>query len=68
MAAAGFKRRRQVALASLGLIVLGGTLEIIQGFIGRDMSLLDEAANTIGVAVGGLTARVVVEALRRWLT
>jgi VanZ family protein len=44
--------RRRVLWAALGLIVLGGALEIIQGMVGRDMSLYDEFANTLGVLAG----------------
>ncbi len=44
--------RRRVLWAALGLIVLGGALEIIQGMVGRDMSLYDEFANTLGVLTG----------------
>lgn len=51
--------------AGLGLIVLGGVLEIIQGFIGRDMSIYDEFANTAGVLVGVFVARAIVETLHR---
>jgi VanZ family protein len=51
--------------AFLALVLLGGLLEIAQGFTGRDMSVYDELANTIGVLVGGFAARVMVEPLRR---
>jgi VanZ family protein len=64
MAAVGFKNRRPVLLASLGLIVLGGVLEVVQGFTGRDMSFYDELANTAGVIVGAISARAVIELLR----
>ncbi len=43
---------RRALVAALGLIVLGGVLEILQGMIGRDMSFYDEVANTLGVAAG----------------
>ena len=39
---------------ALGLVLLGGVLEIIQGYVGRDMSIWDEAANTLGVGAGSL--------------
>ena len=64
MAAAALKRRRAVLLASLGLIVLGGVLEIVQGFVGRDMSFYDELANIAGVIAGAVTARAIIERLR----
>ena len=40
---------------SFGLLVLGGTIELLQGspFIGRDMSLSDWFADAIGI-VGGV--------------
>lgn len=67
MAAAGFKTRKTVLLASLGLIVLGGVLEIVQGFTGRDMSFYDELANIVGVITGAALARAIIERLRRRL-
>lgn len=47
--------RRRALWAALGLILLGGALEIVQGMVGRDMSLWDEVANTFG-AVSGAAA------------
>lgn len=37
---------------ALGLVLMGGALEIIQGFTGRDADIFDELANTIGVLSG----------------
>ena len=37
---------------ALGLVLMGGALEIIQGFTGRDADNFDELANTIGVLSG----------------
>jgi len=37
---------------ALGLVLLGGSLEIIQGFTGRDADIFDELANTFGVLAG----------------
>ena len=37
---------------ALGLVLLGGALEIIQGFTGRDADIFDELANTLGVLAG----------------
>jgi VanZ family protein len=37
---------------ALGLIAMGGVLEIIQGITGRDADIFDELANTIGVLAG----------------
>jgi len=67
MAAAAFKERRPVVLTAFGLMLLGGALEIIQGFTGRDMSIYDELANVLGVVAGAVAGRLVVEFLRkRW--
>lgn len=43
---------RRALIAVLVLVALGGALEIVQGMVGRDMSVYDEIANTIGVAAG----------------
>ena len=67
MAGTGFKTRKTVLLASLGLIVLGGVLEIVQGFTGRDMSFYDELANSAGVITGAVLARGIIEPLRKQL-
>ena len=65
MAGAAFRSRKPVLWGVVGLIVLGGMLEIIQAQVGRDMSLLDEAANAAGALSGAVIARLVVEPLRR---
>jgi VanZ family protein len=67
MAAAGFKHRGPAGYAALGLILLGGVLEVIQGYTGRDMSAYDEIANTVGVLSGALVARTFIERLRKRL-
>jgi VanZ family protein len=37
---------------ALGLVLMGGALEIIQGMTGRDGDIFDELANTIGILTG----------------
>jgi VanZ family protein len=65
MAAAAFRRRRGVIAAVFSLILLGGVLEIVQQFTGRDASVYDELANAVGAILGGILARIAVEPLRR---
>ena len=65
MAAAAFRERAPVRLAVLSLIVLGGVLEVVQEYVGRDRSLLDQLANTAGALTGGVVGRLIVEPLRR---
>jgi VanZ family protein len=36
----------------LGVIALGGLLELLQGFVGRDAAWLDQLANTVGALLG----------------
>ena len=43
---------RQAWWRALGLILMGGTLEIVQGLTGRDAEISDEVANTLGVICG----------------
>ena len=47
-------RWRKVLWPAIGLMVLGAVLEIVQGYVGRDMSIWDEVANTMGVGAGNL--------------
>src|SRR5262249_50319849 len=65
MASMAVKRRGSARLAVLGIILLGGALEIVQGYVGRDMSVYDELANTAGAIPGGIIARLIIEPLRR---
>jgi VanZ family protein len=59
--ALGGGRRGMWSIA--GLIVLGGVLEIIQGQVGRDMSIWDEVANALGASSGAFVAYCFVLAL-----
>jgi len=43
---------RRALWGMLGLILLGGVLEIAQGMTGRDMSVYDEVANILGAVTG----------------
>ncbi len=52
MATIAVKADRRALWGVVALIVLGGTLEIIQRLVGRDAELLDEVANTLGVVTG----------------
>lgn len=37
---------------ALGLVLMGGALEIVQGLTGRDADIFDEVANSLGVVCG----------------
>ncbi len=50
---------------AVGLVVLGGVLEILQGLTGRDADIFDELANTIGVAAGLAAGWAGIAVLRR---
>ncbi len=43
---------RRALCWALGLVALGGALEIVQGLTGRDADIFDEVANTLGAATG----------------
>jgi hypothetical protein len=49
-------KRRYAPWMLIMLIALGGILEIVQGFIGRDASWRDEIANSLGAIAGMLVA------------
>ena len=55
--------RRSALYAVLGMIALGGALEIVQGFIGRDMSIYDELANSLGAISGFFAGWLFLRAL-----
>ena len=50
--------RRRLVLAILGVILLGGLLEILQFYAGRDAEFLDFVANCLGALAGTLTGSV----------
>lgn len=52
LAALAWGLRRSVLLVLLGVIALGGALEILQSFTGRDAEWLDELANSLGASAG----------------
>lgn len=54
LAVAALRARKKAFLAILALTAMGAVLEIIQGLTGRDMSALDELANTLGVIAGAI--------------
>lgn len=54
-----FLRTRGAAVgAILGLVALGGMLEILQGLTGRDPEWLDELANACGAGLGAIAGFV----------
>ena len=46
------RAERRALWWALGLVLLGGLLEIVQGMTGRDADIYDELANTLGVLTG----------------
>jgi VanZ family protein len=59
--------RRWWLWALLGLIAYGAALEVLQGLVGRDMSVADEIANMLGVVAGGAAGWVFCLLLRAWV-
>ena len=58
------RARRRAIWYALGLIALGGGLEILQGVTGRDADIWDEVANTMGVVSGAGVAWAGITLLR----
>jgi VanZ family protein len=52
MGAIAVRADRRLLWWGIALVVLGETLEIIQGMTGRDNDIFDELANTLGVLTG----------------
>ena len=57
--------RRSLVWVFLGVMAIGGTLEILQSFVGRDAEWLDMLANTLGAICGTLLAIVYLRWPRR---
>jgi len=64
MVCLALKGERRVIPAILGLAVLGGALEVIQGYVGRDCSLYDELANIGGAVTGAVIGWAVLRLVR----
>ncbi len=56
IATVALRTRRSVLWALAALIAAGGVLEIVQGLVGRDSDIYDEAANTLGALAGAIMA------------
>ena len=52
MATIAVRADRRALWWALGLVLMGGSLEIVQGMVGRDADIFDEVANTLGVISG----------------
>lgn len=65
MASAAAHRRSIAVAAVVGLFLMGAGIEILQGYVGRDMSGWDLLADTAGILTGAIGARVIVERLYR---
>lgn len=59
IATVALRANRWTFVALGALIALGGTLEIVQGVIGRDADIYDEFANTLGVLAGGAVGWII---------
>jgi VanZ family protein len=65
LASLGWGLRRSLAWILLGLVALGGVLEILQNMVGRDGEWGDFAANDLGALAGLAVAVVYLAAPRR---
>ena len=62
-----YRPGKKYLLLGLSLVVLGGTLEILQGASGyRSMEVLDACFNTLGVFTGWLLARTRLSSTLLW--
>jgi len=64
LATVALNARRPALWAVLGLAILGGALEIVQGMTGRDPDIYDELANLLGALTGGAVGWLMMTALR----
>ncbi len=64
MAALALKTPRHILWAALALMAVGGALEILQGFTGRDPDIYDELANVLGATTGATAGWALIRLLR----
>ncbi|HUO98977.1 MAG TPA: VanZ family protein [Rhizomicrobium sp.] len=64
MVCVALKGERRVLMGVVGLAVLGGVLEVLQGFTGRDPDIYDEAANILGAFSGAGAGWLLLRVLR----
>ncbi len=64
LATVALDARRPAVWAVLSLAILGGALEILQGFTGRDPSFYDELANILGALIGGCSGWLLMSLLQ----
>jgi VanZ family protein len=64
LATVALEARKPAVWAVLALMILGGALEILQGFTGRDPSLHDEIANILGAGLGGCSGWLLMRLLQ----
>jgi VanZ family protein len=64
MATMALGLNRRLVWAILGVILLGGALEILQGYTGRDPDIFDFIANSIGAVCGTTVGAMFWVALR----
>lgn len=65
MAALGFGLGRKLAIAIVGILVLGVALELLQRLTGRNPDVKDVIANTLGVVAGLCLAAVFLTLVER---
>lgn len=57
--------QRALSVTVLGAVLLGGGIELIQPFVGREASLGDFGADLVGIALGAAFGTALIQSLRR---
>jgi VanZ family protein len=65
LASLGWALRRSLVFVFIAVVALGGALEILQSFVGRDAEWDDFFANTLGALAGLVLAVIYVSIPRR---
>jgi VanZ family protein len=65
LATLGLGLGRKLIWAMLGILALGGTLEVLQHFVGRDSDTLNMIANVLGATAGLCLAAIFLTLVER---